>query len=144
MKTFQQFLEQSDIDSARAEAKKRSLQRMKDAEKKAGAEKKLNDLRDMRSKMQGRIDRNTEVSDENSERLDALENPKDDSTPNADAVGDAVKGIGNSLSQKRQEMQQALKQKKQMQNKQKMMRKQQQLEKQKLQKMKQLNIAPTM
>ena len=136
MKTFQQFLEKTDIDSAREVAKKRALQDMKDREKRANEDRKRSDRAASAARMQDNIQKNTETSSNNSARLDALENPRDDSTPGADAVGGAIKGVANKLAQRGQEVKQQQMQKKQLQNKQKMMNKQHQLEKQKMQMMK--------
>ena len=139
MKTFQQFREErSEIEGARIDAKKRAREQQKGIEKKASDQRKLNDLNQMKTQMQQRVQSNSDEIKTNSARLDDIEDPQDDSTPKVDAVGRGIRDVGDALAQKGQEVKQQQMVKKQLQDKQKMMNKQHQLEKQKMQQMKKL------
>ena len=139
MKTFQQFREErSEIEGARIDARKRAREQQKGIEKKASDQRKLNDLNQMKTQMQQRVQGNTDQIKTNSARLDDIENPQDDGTPKVDSVVGGIKDVGDALAQKAQEKKQKQVVDKQLQMKKKMMTKQHQLEKQNMQQMKKL------
>ena len=131
MKTFQQFINETDIEGARLEAKKSADRDRREAEKRANEDRKRADRAKSVNVMQQNIQRNSERSKDNSARLDALSDKGGDNIPSAPgAVGGGIVDKGKEMLQK-----------KQIQNKQRIMIKQQQLEKQKVQKQKQFGFS---